>query len=335
MKSIILLSLWSLVATATSKPACRDGSWEDVLARLSCGDSENIAKCLEGDMNLKESSEIQRCLQLGGCDEVDAMKQAAWLTESCLNHDLLKREPKNTLVMRSVEANDITASLEARQQPPATAPPANVAPAATPAPTTEADSSPANNPAGTSIQCSTTKMVTTNICFYTKGTKTCSLKTTASARCAPGIICQTDRAGNNICMKADNSLTTSGLVVALVFGIGVASFLLALFVMCCKDRRAFKKAERIRRNNLGVYKPDVEGGKTAATVASFVGKPKASESHLPLMSGSTPHLERERTNNSELPASDDFYSGRDRNPFGDVPPSPYAGAGALGQDNRI
>lgn len=334
MKSVILLSLWSLVASATSEPACRHGSWDDELARLSCGDAENIGKCLEGVVDWSESSEIEHCLTLGGCNEDDATRHAVSLAESCRNHDLLKRNPDNTLEMRSVEANDITASLEVRQQPTANPPPGNVAPAATPAPTTETQDNPAAGAPGTTIQCSTTKMVTTNICFYTKGTKTCSLKTTASARCAPGIICQTDRAGNNICMKADNSLTTSGLVVALVFGIGVASFLVALFFMCCKDRRAFKKAERIRRNNLGVYKPDVEGGKAAAAVASFVGKPKASESHLPLMSDSTTRLERERTNNSDLPTSDDLYSGRDRNPF-DEQPSTYAGAGALGQDNRI
>jgi len=48
-------------------------------------------------------------------------------------------------------------------------------------------------------------------------------------------------------MLIDNTLTTSGLIVTIVFAVGISAFLIGLVVMGCKDRQAAKmaKAERM------------------------------------------------------------------------------------------
>ncbi|CAD6446716.1 dfb1de92-0099-4982-b6cd-f4417d7d8b0a-CDS [Sclerotinia trifoliorum] len=103
-----------------------------------------------------------------------------------------------------------------------------------------------------SLACSTTSYYSTSVCSYGTGTSTgvtlgCVTTSLASSTCAPGVLCTTAASGDDVCMKIDNDLTTSGLAVTIFFAVSISAFLIGLLIIGCKDRRDAKKlqAERV------------------------------------------------------------------------------------------
>lgn len=75
----------------------------------------------------------------------------------------------------------------------------------------------------------------------------CVTTSAASSTCAPGVLCTTAASGADICMKKQNYLTTSGLVITILFSILTGAFFIGFAVIAWKDRSAARKlkADRI------------------------------------------------------------------------------------------
>ena len=93
-----------------------------------------------------------------------------------------------------------------------------------------------------SLACLTTTTKATSSCSLTTSggivsTITCSPTEVTTSYCAPGLLCTLDSSGQDICMKVENGLDASGVVVAIVLAAAAAIMLGALTFLCCKDRR--------------------------------------------------------------------------------------------------
>jgi len=73
-------------------------------------------------------------------------------------------------------------------------------------------------------------------------------------------------------MRRDDHLTTSGIVVTIVFGIGITSFVIALIVMKCQERAANKRRKQAERAALlsgkGRSRSDTENAEAYARARS-------------------------------------------------------------------
>ncbi|PQE21078.1 hypothetical protein CJF32_00005571 [Rutstroemia sp. NJR-2017a WRK4] len=100
---------------------------------------------------------------------------------------------------------------------------------------------------GTSLVCSTTTLISTSVCSYGTGKSTgvtigCTPTTSPSSTCADGMLCVT-QSGESACLVKQDSLTTSGLAVTLVFAVGITAFIIGLLVVNYQDRAATKKRQ--------------------------------------------------------------------------------------------
>lgn len=192
-----------------------------------------------------------------------------------------------------------------------TAAPTTSAPTATPT-TLQSTASPESAtrytsfaPDPTALTCLATSMISTSFCgiLTQDGSRTtlpCVPTTTPSTYCAPGLLCQTQEAGHTTCMKRDAGLTTSGLIVAIVFGAALASCIAALIFFVCRTKRARKQQERMLQAQMvrdmhSSNARDIEamdGGAFAAGMGAAAGRgrrdPSASEASLPLMAQQGP-----------------------------------------------
>jgi hypothetical protein len=88
-------SLLGLLATTTIVSAidtrCVNNDFEELVIRISCGDSESISKCIREYVNTFSLEEISPCFVVGGCKKDDAV----WFMQECtmpdLRQDLKKR----------------------------------------------------------------------------------------------------------------------------------------------------------------------------------------------------------------------------------------------------
>ncbi|KAH6678106.1 hypothetical protein B0J14DRAFT_461010, partial [Halenospora varia] len=163
------------------------------------------------------------------------------------------------------------------------------------------------------LACSVTSTKDTSFCSMTgDSTLGCVATTTLIASCAPGNLCTTDAAGANVCMKRDDHLTTSGLIVTIALAIALAATIISLVALACIQRNKAKKDKMEAAAKLGgKIRPmdDME-----AKPYKIGGGGESSEVDLPLI---TPG--GKRSSNSVSP--------------GHVPQIQlHQGLGALGQD---
>lgn len=81
----------------------------------------------------------------------------------------------------------------------------------------------------------------------------CSATSVPIMVCAAGLLCLRDKAGNALCMKRDDNLTTSGAVVAIFMAVVMTLTVSAIVFLCCRDRRAVKAA-RAKAEALAIAK---------------------------------------------------------------------------------
>ncbi|KAF4632873.1 hypothetical protein G7Y89_g5251 [Cudoniella acicularis] len=96
--------------------------------------------------------------------------------------------------------------------------------------------------------CSTVTTSSTTTCF-TDGT--CSSTNVVLSVCAATNVCTTDAGGNNICMFRVDTLTTSGLIVTIAFGVGLVATIIALVTVSCLDGAKAKREKREAAAKLG------------------------------------------------------------------------------------
>ncbi|TVY35585.1 hypothetical protein LSUB1_G005617 [Lachnellula subtilissima] len=111
--------------------------------------------------------------------------------------------------------------------------------------TTSTASSTTSGSSSSSNTCSVTKFISTSACSKPSGAKksTCSSVTMTTATCAPGLLCFPTYLPSGACMKRDAPLTTSGIVVAIVFGVSIAVVIVSIIIVSMHARRKAKSAQ--------------------------------------------------------------------------------------------
>merc|ERR1712098_1009738 len=190
------------------------------------------------------------------------------------------------------------------------------------------------------LTCSVTSTKSTSMCFVSAGkTQSCVATTTEIASCSPGLICFSATAGANSCMRRDNTLTTSGLVVAIAFGVGLAATAIAVIAMVIHGKNKVKANQQAQL----LAAASSRGGRDVEAAKAFT-RPMASDANLPLITpGGT------RSDQASYPQQEYFegaqggsltppeYRGAGSSSSG-APPVPrlelHQGLGALGQNPR-
>lgn len=183
-------------------------------------------------------------------------------------------------------------------------------------------------------------MITTSQCSVSAGkTITCTETVKETATCAPGIICQVDGKGNDVCMRRDNHLTTGGLIVTISFAFGIVGAILAVIVSHYQSNAANRKVEAERAALLGdgAFAATGNGKGRAASAAPTYQQHNPSEAVIPLMTpgGSRSDEVYQHPYNND----NDYYqasgaAGSNPGPAGGHSGAPklHPGLGALGQD---
>ncbi|KAF7950905.1 uncharacterized protein EAE97_002457 [Botrytis byssoidea] len=120
--------------------------------------------------------------------------------------------------------------------------------------TTTSATSSGTGTSSSTLVCSTTSYYSTSVCSYGTGASTgvtlgCVTTSASSSTCAAGVLCTTVASGEDVCMKIDNTLTSSGLAVTIFFAVSISAFVIGLIVIGCKDLQAATNFERLVWHN--------------------------------------------------------------------------------------
>ncbi|KAE8452295.1 hypothetical protein EG329_000995 [Mollisiaceae sp. DMI_Dod_QoI] len=353
-------------AAIVSAGGCAQNDIGDLVAETSCGSVDAITKCLEAS-DIGRLDEIARCYSSNGCTSGETTVEAVWFAKDCQplktqngRGDLKRRADstdsesttadqttekttakttakttsekttaaKTTSTVASTEAtttSDSSTTSESSTSSSATTASSTTSSSLT-STTTGSTSTNSATTTGTLI-CSVTSTKQTSVCVSTSGTSSCVATTTEIASCAAGNICFTSTAGADICMKRDDSLTTSGLIVTIVFSLAIAAAAIAFTVMTFRNNAKVKQEERARLLAAATSK----GGDVEAQPFS-----NRSEAALPLI---TPGGTRsEQTQYYNQPQQDYFGQGIGGGNSVTPPaqrgnaPQLHQGLGALGQE---
>lgn len=353
MRPTILALLAS--AVIVSATGCAQNTIGELVERTSCGSSDGITTCLRGDVDLYRLDDIEQCFKDGGCDLVDAIVGATWFASECHQYDVeevreeLRRRADSTgsTDTTTTEAST-TEKTTAKTTTEATTTEASASAASTTATTmssTTSSSSSTNTIGSTTaatastsstLICSVTKTVSTSACVVTGGkTVSCTATTTAIASCAPGNLCFSSVAGQDVCMKKDDHLTTSGLVVTIAFAVGIFAASAGVLIV---NLRARQKAKHDLQAQLMMASSMHENADLEN--AQKFSQPMQSEANLPLITPGAPRSEQynyEQHDYSSLeqeyPGSNPFTAGEHVIATGPpAAPKLHPGLGALGRD---
>ncbi|KAF7550823.1 hypothetical protein G7046_g7896 [Stylonectria norvegica] len=220
---LILLSGHALAADITSNSECLANNAIELVDAAECGpdaaslDRASIVRCFQ-QLQTFEPSDVSACYAAAGCSSSEAEKEAGLTLSRCQDisreGDLRKRYPGVFLPRADA--------------------------------TTAAAASKASGSRRTGTDCFTTGRTSTTSCITTtsKGvehTGSCVPTEVTTSSCAPGLLCTLDTAGTNICMDKHDGLETSGIVVAIVFGLLITAGVTTLTFLCCKDRKQQKR----------------------------------------------------------------------------------------------
>ncbi|KUJ08055.1 uncharacterized protein LY89DRAFT_691355 [Mollisia scopiformis] len=360
MRSTVLAVLAS--AAIVSAGGCAQNSIEDLVAETSCGSVNAITACL-GTADLQRLDEIERCYTSNGCSAGEATVEAVWFAKDCQPLQIengrgdLKRRADSTDSGSTTSEKTTAKSTDKSTTAKSTTAPSSTTASTTVDSTTSSDSSTTSSATtassttssttssssqsttGTSsttsgsttgsLVCSITSTISTKVCQTTSGTSTCSSTTVESASCAPGLICfsATASANSALCMKRDNTLTTSGLIVTIVFGLAIGVAIIAFIVMGVRNSKKVKQQEYAHQMAAASTKgADVES-------QSFANANR-SEAALPLI---TPG----GTRSDQYQPQQDYFGQSSGGGNSVTPPAGrgnapqlHQGLGALGQETR-
>ncbi|TVY25793.1 hypothetical protein LHYA1_G004554 [Lachnellula hyalina] len=292
--------LFGLLATITTISAldtqCVNSNFEDIVTRTSCGNSDSISKCLKDKVHAFRLEDISPCFTSRGCQRADAV----WFMQECIMPDtrqeLKKRATtadsttdsttttaaKTTATTAATTSTETSATTTATTATTAASTTASAASSTTSTDstsgtsttasststggtsTTSSASSTSSGSSSSSNSCSVTKFVSTSACSKPSGAKksTCSSVTMTTSTCAPGLLCFPTYLPSGACMKRDAPLTTSGIVVAIVFGVAITAVIISIIIVSMHARRKAKRAQinaAMVSGSLGKSAADDEG----------------------------------------------------------------------------
>ncbi|KAH8808150.1 hypothetical protein F5884DRAFT_857694 [Xylogone sp. PMI_703] len=138
----------------------------------------------------------------------------------------------------------------------------SLTPSLTSSPTTTSITAVSDLSSTSALVCLITTVIPTKVCsVVTTGTAAgqttlqCVSKSTPVPTCAPGLICDQDDDGATTCIRRDNHLSTSGLVVTIVLAVAVGAGIIMLVVKKVRSSKRSKLA-REQQDSLpvgGVY----------------------------------------------------------------------------------
>jgi hypothetical protein len=356
MRSFLAALLTGVAIVSASGTRCAQNDLGELVSRTTCGCSKSIAACLGKGVDLESLEEIEECFVGGGCSGMNAAVEAVMIAQECHRgggddrDDLRKRQATNTkTTIAKTSATNVKTTTNAEAKTTSDASSASAAPSSTtaaPSSTTSVDSTTADGTTSTDSKtttsasaasataadsCYITSIKSTSACSIHAGTTvTCIPTTTAIQSCAAGMLCFSPTAGANSCMKKQDNLTTSGLIVTIVFAGGIGAALIAWAILCLRSRNRNKRQEALRRMMASSAKDqDVESISPFATRPTTRNKGMSSEANLPLIaSGRT-------RGDQQTYAQQGGYI--EHGPRGNTPPGPRIdpGLAALGQENRI
>ncbi|KAG9248008.1 hypothetical protein BJ878DRAFT_476878 [Calycina marina] len=334
----------SLAAAKLQTQWCSEVALVELAMGTTCGCPKQLTQCLR-PLSPDDIQAITICYCANGCTESKAAENAQWISKECPQRveegtpgDLRmhKRDDDDTTAEDSntttdTETTGSVAGTSAAAQ--TTTAPATTevtttdgttqssASSDTSTPTTSASSADTTTSAQSQTttdslaSCYVTNQVSTQACSWSSGSSfSCTPTTTPSQSCAPGMICQTSTAGEIGCLKRDNHLTTSGLTVAIVFGVAIIGAIGGILFfqrqLAAINRKA--KLERLAMlDNSGK-------GYGMSDVEAPINK-----------TDSTPLIANAGSGGGQQP----YYDNRE---FGESPqdaPRLHPGLGALGQDS--
>lgn len=361
MRSILVLFAGAAIVSA-SGTECAQNEISELVSRTTCGCPKLITACLGRNVDLESLEEIEQCFVDGGCSEKEATEQAVLFAQECHpetvaedRDDLRKRADHTTTEKAkatSADAQTTSTETTTSDSSPATtaAPSATAAPASTTADSSSSTDSSTSITSATSAtstdsttitsasatptgpeSCYVTSIKSTSACSIHAGTTvTCIPTTTAIQSCAPGLLCFSPTAGASSCMKKQDNLTTSGLVVTIVFAGGIGAALFAWAILCLRSRNRNKRQEALQRMMGSSGKGlDTE---YASPFAAARNQAMRSDANLPLITPGGIRSDQQSYGHQE-----GYF---EHGPEGSaVPPVPkiqiHPGLGSVGQQSRM
>lgn len=219
-----LLLLAGSVA-ALSRSDCFSSHSNDLVDNTTCGDRTAVTQCLSG-LSSFEPANLQACFVNAGCSASQAARDTEHILVRC---DDLAR------------AHELRRKRAPTSDPPASTSfdPDQIVPRDTATPT----ASPNKNKSGADCfavgTTSTTSCVTETVNGKVK-TKDCKPVPLTTSDCLKGYICTVDSNHVDVCMQAQNSLDTGGIIIASIFAFFIFTGISYLTYACCRERKEHK-----------------------------------------------------------------------------------------------
>ncbi|KAG6009286.1 hypothetical protein E4U21_002890 [Claviceps maximensis] len=221
---------------------CLSTHLDALAASTTCGDVHTVSRCLISLSRLHQDrvdqADLQECFLLAGCSASLADQHANNLIRRCNDmtpqaYELKKRRPVDEPSAPAPTSFDASQSL-----PPSTASPS---PTPTPAPPPP----PNNNKHG--HDCFKYGITSTRSCLSETlngkvKDKDCKYVPVTTSDCLRGYICTLDSVHQDVCMQAHNSLDTSGIIIAIVFGTFIVMGLGYLTFACFQERKQHRRS---------------------------------------------------------------------------------------------
>ncbi|KAE9376697.1 hypothetical protein N431DRAFT_479871 [Stipitochalara longipes BDJ] len=338
MQSFLLaLSVGAAIVSASGKK-CAQNDISELISRTTCGSSKSIAACLGASVDLESFEAIEQCFIGGGCSGMAAEVEAIlFLAQECHfetgadeRGDLRKRADTSTKATNAKttatnaktttnaeatttsDASD-TSSASAAASSTAAAPSSTTSVDSTTTAATSSTDSTTTSASAASVtgptSCYVTSIKSTSACSISAGTTvTCTPTTTAIQSCAPGLLCFSATAGADSCMKREDNLTTSGLIVTIIFAGGIGAALLAWAILCLRSRNRTKRQEQLRRMMASSGKgEDIESISPFDTRPTTRSRAMGSDANLPLITPGAERLFRAWANGKYTSGAEDTF----------------------------
>lgn len=196
---------------AMTKNECFSSHGAGLAAFSGCAQRADLAECFVGLAGTADT-DVEQCFVQAGCTPDDAALEARLTLDRCDEwvraHELRRRAPSADFAQVTVPP------VFARQN--------------------------------TIRECFMTSFVETSVCPVETNngavtTRDCTTTSIARSSCSPGLTCSLDSQGEDVCMELQNALDTAGIIIAIVFGVAIASAIATITYLCCKDRRENKR----------------------------------------------------------------------------------------------
>lgn len=216
--------LGSSGALALARHECYLQNSKDLAEYSDCGHHGSLTHCLSS-LDSFDVSDLQKCYVNAGCSAAEAAIEASYTQDRCDKLSKLGELKKRSRGNVHQAAQTIAVRVAGNKDE-------------APLPTVVARAE--------KLQCKITKKVKTKTCpLQTQGNKvktlSCFTTEVARATCAPGLKCALDADGKDICMKLQDNLEIGGIIISIVFGVGILAGISFLTFQCCRESREHKR----------------------------------------------------------------------------------------------